>query len=47
MAIRRVKEQDIRHLAGTYDGAIIGVISPSNILRNYSGVVAQHVARRS
>ena len=34
-----MKEQATRHLAVTQDGAIIGVISVSNILRYYSGVI--------
>ena len=38
-AVRMMKEQATRHLAVTQDGAIIGVISVSNILRYYSGVV--------
>ena len=38
-AVRLMKEQATRHLAVTQDGAIIGVISVSNILRYYSGVV--------
>jgi CBS domain-containing protein len=37
-AVRMMKEQSTRHLAVTQDGAIIGVISVSNILRYYSGV---------
>ena len=38
-AVRMMKEQATRHLAVTHDGAIIGVISVSNVLRYYSGVV--------
>lgn len=38
-AVRMMKEQATRHLAVTQDGQIIGVISVSNILRYYSGVV--------
>ena len=38
-AVRMMKEQATRHLAVTQDGAIIGVISVSNVLRYYSGVV--------
>lgn len=38
-AVRLMKEQATRHLAVTQDGQIIGVISVSNILRYYSGVV--------
>lgn len=38
-AVRMMKEQATRHLAVTQDGAIIGVISVSNILRYYSGVI--------
>lgn len=38
-AVRLMKEQATRHLAVTQDGQIIGVISASNILRYYSGVV--------
>ncbi len=37
-AVRLMKEQGTRHVAVTQDGAIIGVISVSNILRYYSGV---------
>jgi len=37
-AVRMMKEQSTRHLAVTQDGAIIGVISVSNILRYYSGI---------
>ena len=37
--VRMMKEQATRHVAVTQDGAIIGVISVSNILRYYSGVV--------
>ncbi|HEY6288500.1 MAG TPA: CBS domain-containing protein [Nitrospiraceae bacterium] len=37
-AVRTMKEQATRHLAVTQDGAIIGVISVSNVLRYYSGV---------
>ena len=39
-AVRMMKEQATRHLAvAQQDGQIIGVISVSNILRYYSGVV--------
>ena len=38
-AVRMMKEKATRHLAVTQDGQIIGVISVSNILRYYSGVV--------
>lgn len=38
-AVRLMKEQATRHLAVTQDGQIIGVISVSNILRYYSGIV--------
>ncbi len=38
-AVRMMKDESTRHLAVTQDGAIIGVISVSNILRYYSGVV--------
>jgi CBS domain-containing protein len=38
-AVRMMKEQATRHLAVAQDGAIIGVISVSNVLRYYSGVV--------
>lgn len=38
-AVRMMKDQATRHLAVTQDGSIIGVISVSNILRYYSGVV--------
>ena len=38
-AVRTMKDQATRHLAVTQDGQIIGVISVSNILRYYSGVV--------
>jgi CBS domain-containing protein len=38
-AVRLMKEQATRHLAVAQDGEIIGVISVSNILRYYSGVV--------
>jgi signal-transduction protein with cAMP-binding, CBS, and nucleotidyltransferase domain len=37
-AVRLMKDQGTRHLAVTEDGAIIGIISVSNILRYYSGV---------
>jgi len=37
-AVRMMKEQSTRHVAVTQDGAIIGVISVSNILRYYSGI---------
>ncbi|HEU5201379.1 MAG TPA: CBS domain-containing protein [Nitrospira sp.] len=38
-AVRLMKEQATRHLAVAQDDQIIGVISVSNILRYYSGVV--------
>jgi len=38
-AVRLMKDQATRHLAVAQDGQIIGVISVSNILRYYSGVV--------
>jgi signal-transduction protein with cAMP-binding, CBS, and nucleotidyltransferase domain len=38
-AVRLMKEQATRHLAVTQDREIIGVISVSNILRYYSGVL--------
>lgn len=38
-AVRLMKEQATRHLAVAQDGEIIGVISVSNILRYYSGIV--------
>jgi signal-transduction protein with cAMP-binding, CBS, and nucleotidyltransferase domain len=38
-AVRMMKDQATRHLAVAQDGEIIGVISVSNILRYYSGVV--------
>ena len=38
-AVRMMNEQATRHLAVTQDGAIIGVISVSNVLRYYSGIV--------
>ena len=38
-AVRLMKEQATRHLAVTEHGQIIGVLSVSNILRYYSGVV--------
>jgi signal-transduction protein with cAMP-binding, CBS, and nucleotidyltransferase domain len=38
-AVRLMKEQATRHLAVAQDGEIIGVISVSNILRYYSGVI--------
>lgn len=38
-AVRMMKDQATRHLAVTQDGQIIGVISVSNILRYYSGIV--------
>jgi len=37
--VKLMKEQATRHLAVSQDGDIIGVISVSNILRYYSGVV--------
>jgi signal-transduction protein with cAMP-binding, CBS, and nucleotidyltransferase domain len=37
-AVRMMKEQATRHLAVMQDGAIIGVISVSHVLRYYSGV---------
>ena len=38
-AVRLMKEEATRHVAVTQDGSVIGVISVSNILRYYSGVV--------
>lgn len=38
-AVRLMKEKGTRHLAVTEDGNIVGVISVSNILRYYSGVL--------
>ncbi len=38
-AVRMMKDHATRHLGVTQDGEIIGVISVSNILRYYSGVV--------
>ncbi len=38
-AVRLMKDQATRHLAITEHGTIIGVLSVSNILRYYSGVV--------
>lgn len=38
-AVRLMRDHATRHLAVTQDGQIIGVISVSNILRYYSGVV--------
>jgi CBS domain-containing protein len=38
-AVRLMKEQATRHLAVAQDGEIIGVISVSNILRYYSGII--------
>ena len=38
-AVRLMKDEATRHLAVTQDNSIIGVISVSNILRYYSGVV--------
>lgn len=38
-AVRLMKEQGTRHLAVTDNGEIIGILSVSNILRYYSGVV--------
>jgi CBS domain-containing protein len=38
-AVRMMKEQATRHLAVTQDEQVIGLISVSNILRYYSGVV--------
>lgn len=38
-AVRMMKDQATRHLAVEQDGDIIGMISVSNILRYYSGVV--------
>ena len=38
-AVRLMKDQATRHLAITEHGAIIGVLSVSNVLRYYSGVV--------
>jgi len=47
MAVRMVKEQATMHLTVTQDRQFIEVVSLSNILRYYSGVVSQHVARCS
>ena len=38
-AVRMMTDQATRPLAVTQDGSIIGVVSVSNILRYYSGVV--------
>lgn len=38
-AVRQMKDQATRHLAVTERGEIVGVLSVSNILRYYSGVV--------
>jgi CBS domain-containing protein len=38
-AVRKMKDHATRHLGVTQDGEIIGVISVSNLLRYYSGVV--------
>jgi CBS domain-containing protein len=38
-AVRLMKDKATRHLAVTENGAIVGVLSVSNILRYYSGVV--------
>ena len=38
-AVRAMKDQGTRHLAVTDEGQIVGVLSVSNILRYYSGVV--------
>lgn len=38
-AVRAMKDQGTRHLAVTEEGEIVGVLSVSNILRYYSGVV--------
>ncbi|MGH7231733.1 MAG: CBS domain-containing protein [Nitrospiraceae bacterium] len=38
-AVRMMKDKSTRHLAVTENGMIIGVLSVSNILRYYSGVV--------
>lgn len=38
-AVRLMKDKATRHLAVTQDGTIVGLISVSNILRYYSGVV--------
>ena len=47
MAVRMVKEQATMHLTVRQDRQFIKVVSLSNILRYYSGVVSQHVARCS
>jgi CBS domain-containing protein len=38
-AVRVMKEKNTRHLAVTEQGSIVGLISVSNILRYYSGVI--------
>ena len=38
-AVRLMKEQGTRHLAVTDSGRIVGVVSVSDVLRYYSGVV--------
>ena len=38
-AVRLMKDQATRHVAVTQDGQIIGLLSVSNVLRYYSGVV--------
>ena len=38
-AVRLMKDQTTRHVAVTQDGQIIGVLSVSNVLRYYSGVI--------
>ena len=38
-AVRLMKEQGTRHLAVTENGRIVGVVSVSDVLRYYSGVV--------
>lgn len=37
-AVRLMKDRGVRHLAVTEDGAIVGVLSVSDLLRYYSGV---------
>ena len=38
-AVRLMKEQATRHVAVTEHGGVIGVLSVSNVLRYYSGIV--------
>jgi signal-transduction protein with cAMP-binding, CBS, and nucleotidyltransferase domain len=38
-AVRLMKEKGTRHLAVTESGRIVGVVSVSDVLRYYSGVV--------